>query len=1138
MRLNKSRATPGRWVPSISALCAVLIAPCASVLAQQGVSPSTQLEGMALDESQVRLTSGVEELPPGESARMGRRLGHLNWQQFESAIGRIWGESLKVHSLDPQSARIKVELPGKRNPPNSLVIDRINNVVTFEGEMSDAMVWSEMVELIDIAPELNDGRVQLIGMGRAESSVVRAAASSLGLQELSSAQVRQALNAAYSRPAAEAASGILGETPKRATSSSAVLRPLNPQEQDPPQPVIQENQEVLPDQPRAIYQIEDNTLSGKVQIKIIDEYGTIVLIGAPEDTAKVKKMIEELVRASEVAQPNQRRIDLLNANAQTIKTAVDAIYEAQYRAEFGDVSVTPFPDRNSLLVIGSPSAIAAIEELVAQLDIESPPTEAPLDFRVFRIKHLSAIDAAQKLRGYFFVQEQQQSNATDQPQTWITSIHGPIAIITDYRANALIVKGSNEAINRAARFIEQIDTLQIESKNVVRLFRIQNALATDLAIVLQYAINGNMEGAPQAFAPGQEGVQQTQNQNQQQALSRARTTMLEIMAMDGNRKVASGLLFDVSVTANASANQLVVSAPEESMPLIEELVRQLDVMPDAETQLKVIQLLHGDAQQILVMLQTLFTQQQQGGQGFNQGFGGNQGTGATSNLPLQTASATAGAALINLRFSVEPQTNCIIVAGPEGDLQVVEDLLYRLDEAPLDNRVVSAHKLKNASAEDLAIAINEWLTSRQDIISADPRSLNPVEAARRQVIVVPEIVTNSLIINATPAYYDEIIRLIEVLDRRPPMVRVKVLIAEVQLDDLMEFGVEFGIQDSLLFDRGIGTIGFPFNQAAIGNNNTAASLATRENLAGQGLSNLNMGRSNSTLGYGGLVLSAGNESINVLMRALENRGVVRVLSTPNITTLENLQGRVQVGSNVARIVSANANNNINGTTTINVEDTSVGVILQITARVSPDGMIIMNVDAVNSTLGPESQGTPVFVSEGEVIRSPPINIRQAQSTIMARSGQTVAFSGLIQDTTSRERRGAPILSDLPVIGPLFSFESENHTRSELLIVLTPYLVDSDAQIEATNQVEMDRMHWCLADIAEIYGPLGYGEFDPENTGTGIPATYYPDKDPTGHNPVYLPLEEPAPIPDANTYEQQPESNGTQSTTPEPDNNRN
>src|SRR5690606_32881393 len=110
-------------------------------------------------------------------------------------------------------------------------------------------------------------------------------------------------------------------------------------------------------------------------------------------------------------------------------------------------------------------------------------------------------------------------------------------------------------------------------------------------------------------------------------------------------------------------------------------------------------------------------------------------------------------------------------------------------------------------------------------------------------------------------------RVVEELDRRPNMVVIQVLLAEVDLDDLNEFGIELGLQDSLLFDRGVaggaagaGRIGFPFNQAGIGNDDTPASLATRENVAGQALSNFGLGRTTPSIAgatFGGLVLSAG-----------------------------------------------------------------------------------------------------------------------------------------------------------------------------------------------------------------------------------------------------------------------------------------
>ena len=124
---------------------------------------------------------------------------------------------------------------------------------------------------------------------------------------------------------------------------------------------------------------------------------------------------------------------------------------------------------------------------------------------------------------------------------------------------------------------------------------------------------------------------------------------------------------------------------------------------------------------------------------------------------------------------------------------------------------------------------------------------------------------------------------------------MKVLLAEVSLGSVEEFGIELGLQDSLLFDRdstvgpagGITGNGFNFNT---GTASTVQNAVSPGNLAGRALSNLGVGTSNAALGYGGLVLSAGSESINVLLRALKDRGVLRVLSRPQIMTLENLQG--------------------------------------------------------------------------------------------------------------------------------------------------------------------------------------------------------------------------------------------------------
>ncbi len=125
---------------------------------------------------------------------------------------------------------------------------------------------------------------------------------------------------------------------------------------------------------------------------------------------------------------------------------------------------------------------------------------------------------------------------------------------------------------------------------------------------------------------------------------------------------------------------------------------------------------------------------------------------------------------------------------------------------------------------------------------------------------------------------------------------VQILLAEVTLDDTFELGSELGLQDSLLFDRNAatgGTLSTPgFNVAgAAGAAGTAIFTQTdhgaaavawpTEDLAGQGLSNFGLGRSNTTLGYGGLVLSAANESISLLIRALQDANRLQILSSPS-----------------------------------------------------------------------------------------------------------------------------------------------------------------------------------------------------------------------------------------------------------------
>jgi len=447
--------------------------------------------------------------------------------------------------------------------------------------------------------------------------------------------------------------------------------------------------------------------------------------------------------------------------------------------------------------------------------------------------------------------------------------------------------------------------------------------------------------------------------------------------------------------------------------------------------------------------------------------------------------------LVYLRFAVDVRTNSIIATGSTGDLEVVEAILMRLDESDLRMRQTVVMRLKNASAETVAEAVSDFLSSELDAEQPVDGLLSSIEQTDREVVIVPELVTNALIISSTERFYDRIIDLVEKLDARPPMVVIQVLLAAVQLNDTDEFGVELGLQDSILFDRSVDSVpGFLFNNTAIplGNNTGAAG----SNLVGtQGLSNLALGRQNSDLGYGGLVISASSEAVSVLIRALQENRRLDILARPQIMTVDNVEGIVHVGENVPTITSVSPATNL-GSQTFNVEYVDVGIQLNVIPRINPDGLVVMQITASRSQLGPEEEGIPISVAaDGSVLRAPRIEIAEAQTTVSAMDGQTVILGGLITKDTTDIHRQVPWLGDVPVLGRLFSFDSVAVEKSELLIILTPRVVESEEDAELVKQVEAARMNWALADVLEVHG-------DPFDRAGHTPVIY-PDLDPTAQS---------------------------------------
>lgn len=817
-----------------------------------------------------------------------------------------------------------------------------------------------------------------------------------------------------------------------------------------------------------------------VRIEYIEGLDVLILTGRKPDVDRVMKLIEQIEAQSQTTRPEVEVFHLRHVDGRALNDLLTQIYDQVFTARQGRVTIVSLIKPNALLLIGRKENLPPVKELIEKLD---RPINGDTELRVFPLKRVLAADAETKLEALFT-----PTTGPGAPTGQGTGLSTRVNIISDARTNSLIVQASPRDLVEVAKLLDTLDGAISEKRGDIRIIKLRNSLADELVPVIQEAIGGQSSGGGNNNQPvqGPGAITTPPGGGGANASGGTQGRSLQMVQV-GGQTLQSGILSDMQITSDPRGNSIIITGPPENMDLIEALIRQLDELPATEAQIKVFTIVNGDATQLADLLRQLFGQST-GTQGGNQGL----------QALLQTATGGGDSALVPLRFSVDVRTNSIVASGSTGDLNVVYKVLVRLDEGNIRERITTVYRLRNAPATEVANSLQLLRQQQQQLNQIAPTLNSAPQTLEKEVIVVPEAVSNSLIVSATPRYFDEIRRVVEELDRRPNMVIIQVLLAEVSLNDLNEFGIELGLQDSLLFDRGVagiptGTprVGFPFNTAAIGNDNTAASLATRENVAAQALSNLSVGRTNATAGFGGLVLSAGNESVNVLIRALQQSQRMQVLSRPQVQTLDNQPAYVQVGQQVPYITSSNQTQfGIQNQTTFQ----DVGVILGVTPRTSPDGMIVMEIDAVKSDLGPEAEGIAISVSaNGTAIRQPIINVTRAQTTVSARSGQTVILGGLITRNQSETTRRVPYLADIPVLGRLFRFDSVNVERTELLIIMTPYVMRTDEHVAWLNMRESERLHWCLADVANVHGQAQHFTSSGDS-GISTP-TIYPDETP-------------------------------------------
>ncbi|MGE3347338.1 MAG: secretin N-terminal domain-containing protein [Ramlibacter sp.] len=395
-----------------------------------------------------------------------------------------------------------------------------------------------------------------------------------------------------------------------------------------------------------------------------------------------------------------------------------------------------------------------------------------------------------------------------------------------------------------------------------------------------------------------------------------------------------------------------------------------------------------------------------------------------------------------LVIPVAPVNSIIVFAASVETLNHALRWARELDQAP-PNRggKFVTYYVRNTDAAAVAATLQDVLGGGSSVAVAAPtapgspaapaavRSTGATLSGGGKVVV--NAAANSIIIQSTPAEYQQIYSLLQELDRPPRSALIMATVAEVTLSDTEQFGFNWLLKQ--FTSRGYvvnGSVGpIPTGSTAAANGGLALSIAT----------------------------AAGDP--RALLTALASSNRVRVLSNPSIVALNGQEATIQVGQDVPVLTSQISNSNTGGTNGSQgvlqtVQYRSVGIILRVKPIIHAGGRVELDLNQEVSGVSSNNSG---------IGNSPVVTTRKVQTRLAAQDGATMLIGGLISEQRDGGNAGIPFLKDVPVAGALFrTSANENFSRTELVILLTPYIIEDDFDSRAITSAFRSQFGWAAS----------------------------------------------------------------------------
>ncbi|MEQ1564736.1 MAG: type II secretion system secretin GspD, partial [Myxococcota bacterium] len=568
---------------------------------------------------------------------------------------------------------------------------------------------------------------------------------------------------------------------------------------------------------------------------------------------------------------------------------------------------------------------------------------------------------------------------------------------------------------------------------------------------------------------------------------------LENTRVDDMSKIISGMLgAEAKIVAYPPTNTLIITDTGANIRKVYKIMRELDVASPRSTMV-IYKMAFADAADVKTIIEQLYgvAEEASAAPVDTRSTRSTRSTRTTSRRPEPAAptseAVSAGDESKFIAQVIEDErTNSLIVLANEDGHAAVRELLTQLDQDIDVGGEIHVVYLEHAKAEDVANVLSSLSqggsrtqqegtrrqTAAQQAAGAAGRGTSPATrttpatAAAGQeegegsalaafdsgMRIAADEATNSLVIIASQADFQVVERVIDKLDIERKQVFVDAVVMELSSDDSMNLGLAAHLPTQ------------PSNEAAgfIGAQLGATSLGlTQDALSGLALGVFGAGIDVPTIDpTTGTTTSISVPAFGIALNAIKGTGSTNIISNPSLMTLDNEEASIVVGRKIPFPTTSGLNNL--GQPVISFQREDVAITLKITPRINSSNYVTLELEIEVQEVEDSAQSATVSASGGGFITSQ----RKLQSVALVADNQTMVIGGLVGTTEGKSETKVPVLGDIPLVGALFRSTNNKERKTNLMIFITPHIVDEpDDMIEIQRVKEAQRQEF----LRRFYG---------------------------------------------------------------------